>query len=100
MAFNRSFEWTKFLDQALHIYLNRTHSTIKMSPLDGEKKANEKIVRNNLHQYFLKRGGKKQKPKFSVGDKGRIWGKSSSFPPFSTFVPHRKFWFLLFSSTL
>ena len=79
MAFNRSFEWTKFLDHALHIYLNRTHSTIKMSPLDGEKKANEKIVRNNLHQYFLKRGGKKQKPKFSVGDKVRIWGKRRTF---------------------
>ena len=36
-------------------------------------------MRNNLHQYFLKRGGKKQKPKFSVGDKVRIWGKRRTF---------------------
>ena len=79
MAFNRSLEWTKFLDQAMQIYLNRVHSTIKMTPLDAEKKQNEKIVRNNLHQYFQKNRGKKQKAKFLIGDTVRIWGKRRTF---------------------
>ena len=79
MAYNRSLGWTKFLEQAMHIYLNRVHSTIKMSPLDAEKKQNEKIVRNNLHQYFQKRSKKKQNAKFSVGDTVRIWGKRRTF---------------------
>ena len=79
MAYNRSLAWTTFLDQAMQIYLTRIHSTIKMSPIDAEKKQNEKIVRNNLHQYFLKRGGTKQKPKLSVGDTVRIWRKRRTF---------------------
>ena len=79
MAFNRSLEWTNFLDQAMHIYLNRVHSTIKMTPLDAEKKQNEKIVRNNLHYFFQKNRGVKQKAKFSVGDTVRIWKERRTF---------------------
>ena len=33
MHYNRSLKWVQFLDQAMKIYLNRKHRTIKMSPI-------------------------------------------------------------------
>ena len=45
MKKNNSYEWVRFLDQAMNIYLNRKHTTIKMSPLEAEKDENEIKVR-------------------------------------------------------
>ena len=46
MAQNRSYKWTKFLDNAMEIYLNRKHRTIKMSPIEGDKKKTSLSLEN------------------------------------------------------
>ena len=79
MAQKRSLSWSSFIDQAMTIYLNRKHSTIGMSPLAAEKTKNHKEVRTNLLKYFHKRGFKKKKAKFSIGDTVRIWSKRRTF---------------------
>ena len=45
---NNSFQWTKFIDQAMKIYLNRKHRTIGMSPLEAEKDENQLKVRRRF----------------------------------------------------
>ena len=35
MRKNNSYEWVRFLDQAMNIYLHRKHRTIKMSPMEA-----------------------------------------------------------------
>ena len=42
---HNTYEWTKLLDKALKIYLNRKHRTIHMTALEAEKDENESIVR-------------------------------------------------------
>jgi hypothetical protein len=79
MAKNRSLSWTKYIDQAMKIYLNRKHSTIGMSPIQAEHNENAKTVRKNLLIFFHKRGFKKTKPKFAVNDTVRIWKKRTTF---------------------
>ena len=79
MAYNRSLRWSEFIEQAMKIYINRKHSTIKMSPYEAEKPKNGALVRKNLLEYFHKRGRKKTKPKFSVDDTVRIWTKRGTF---------------------
>ena len=66
--------WIDCIEQAMKIYLNRKHSTIKMSPLEAEKPINESKVRQNLTDFFSKNSRlKPQKQKFQVGDKVRVW---------------------------
>ena len=79
MAKERTLKWTSFIDKAMHIYHNRLHSTIQMTPLQAEEDENEQVVRKNLLLYFHKRGGKKKKPKFHVNDTVRIWKKRNTF---------------------
>ena len=79
MKQNNSYQWTKFIDQAMKIYLNRKHRTIKMSPLEAEKDENEPIVRRTYWLRYLKAGKKKRKPKFSVGDSVRIFKERGTF---------------------
>ena len=79
MTYNRSLKWCIFIDQAMKIYLNRKHSTIRMSPLEAEKKSNSVKVRANLLTFFHKRGHKKRKPKFALKDTVRIWQKKTAF---------------------
>ena len=79
MKHNNSYQWTKFIDQAMKIYLNRKHRTIKMSPLEAEKDENESIVRRTYWLRYLKAGEKKKKPKFSVGDSVRIFKERGTF---------------------
>ena len=79
MAKERSLKWVYLLEKALKIYHNRKHSTIKMTPLEAEKKENEVEVRKNLMLYFHKRGGRRSKPKFKAGDTVRIWKKRATF---------------------
>ena len=79
MKENNSYEWTKFLDQAMNIYLHRKHRTIKMSPLEAEKDENEAIVRRTYFEKYRKAEMKTQKPKFSVGDSVRIFQERGTF---------------------
>ena len=79
MAKNNSYEWTKFIDHAMKIYLNRKHRTIQMTPLQAEKKENEKTVRCTYLQRYFDAGLKKKKPKYSVGDNVRIWKERGTF---------------------
>ena len=67
MRKNNSYEWTKYLDQAMHIYLHRKHRTIKMSPLQAEMNENQIKVRRTYFEKYVKAGMKTQKPKFSIG---------------------------------
>merc|ERR1711963_552181 len=61
-------------------YLNRKHSTIKMSPLEAEKPINESKVRQNLSDFFSKNSRlKPQKQKFQVGDQVRVWKYHRTF---------------------
>ena len=79
MVYERTLEWTKYLSQAMDIYLHRKHMTIDMSPMEAEKDENQNKVRSNLLTYFFKRGLKKRKPKFHVKDTVRIWKKRGTF---------------------
>ena len=76
---NNSFQWTKFIDQAMKIYLNRKHRTIGMTPLEAEKDENQLEVRRRFFEKFEKAGGKRRKPKFSVGDSVRIYKERGKF---------------------
>lgn len=72
MSENRSYNWTAFLPDALRIYRSRFHRTIRMSPQEAERTENEEKVRENLLNYFHKRGVKKNIPKYKIGDKVKL----------------------------
>ena len=75
MAKNNSLNWVKYIDQAMKIYLNRKHRTIGMSPLEGDKKMNEKDIRGIYLERYMKVEGDRKKPKFSIGDTVRIFAE-------------------------
>ena len=79
MAKNNSNEWTKFIDHAMKIYLNRKHRTIKMTPLEAEKEENEKVVRRTYFERYVEAGNRRQKAKYKVGDSVRIWKERGTF---------------------
>ena len=68
-ANNNTVYWDK-IDKLVNDYINARHSSIKMTPVEASKKANEKKVWSNLYGdlIYLKPG----KPKFTIGDKVRI----------------------------
>lgn len=62
--------WIDMLDQLLHEYNNRLHSTISMPPVKASLKENEiKILENVINR---RKVTSKTKPKFKVGDKVRM----------------------------
>ena len=79
MKQNNTYEWTKLIDKAMKIYLNRKHRTIKMTPLEAEKDENGPILRQTYLKKYIKAGKKKIKPKFSVGDSVRIYKERGTF---------------------
>ena len=70
---NESFRWIEFLDKAMKIYNSRKHTTIKLSPIEAEKRENETSVRKVFLKRYKKVGLKPPKPKYKVGDTVRIW---------------------------
>ena len=40
MSKHNTYEWSKLLDKAMNIHLNRKHRSIEMSPLEAEKEEN------------------------------------------------------------
>ena len=79
MKKNNSYEWVRFLDHAMKIYLNRKHRTIKMSPIEGEKDVNEKKLRKIYLERYRNADLKQQRAKFSVGDSVRIYKQRGTF---------------------
>ena len=69
-ANNNTVFWDK-LDKLVDDYNNRKHSSIKMTPIEASKKENEKKVFANLYGDLIYL--KPKKPKFSIGDKVRIF---------------------------
>merc|ERR1711873_146163 len=52
MEKEHTLRWSDFVGDCKNIYDNRTHSTIKMTPLEAERKENQKhILRANLKRY-------------------------------------------------
>ena len=66
---NNTVYWDK-IDKLVNDYNNARHSSIKMTPVEASKKANESKVWSSLYGdlIYLKPG----KPKFAIGDKVRI----------------------------
>ena len=79
MANYNTYAWTKLLPQAMQIYLNRKHSTIKMSPHDAEKEKNQKKLKKIYNIKYQKAEKNKKEAKFKVGDTVRIWLKRTTF---------------------
>ena len=79
MAKHNSLEWTKFIDPAMKIYLNRFHRTIKMSPVEAEKDRNQRQLRLTYFEKYRKAGLKARKAKYKTGDSVRIWKKRGTF---------------------
>ena len=79
MKQNNSYEWSKFVDPAMKIYLNRRHRTIKMSPLEAEKEENQTALRTTYWRRYEKADMKKKRAKFSVGDTVRIFQERGTF---------------------
>ena len=79
MSTHNSFEWTKFLDQAMQIYLNRNHRTIQMTPIEAERDDNQAKLRLLYHQKYVKSGEKVKKPKYKLGNSVRIWKERGQF---------------------
>ena len=79
MRKNNSYEWVRFLDQAMKIYLHRKHRTIKMSPMEGEKNENGGKIRRTYFEKYRDADMKQQKVKFSVGDSVRIYKERGTF---------------------
>ena len=50
MARNNLKQWTKFIEQALNIYLNRKHRTIGMTPLEAEQEKKSNNTSENILQ--------------------------------------------------
>ena len=80
MEYKSTSRWIDCIDQAMKIYLNRKHNTIKMTPLEAEESKNEQEVRRNLFKFFNKNAREKpQKQKFKVGDRVRVWKYHRTF---------------------
>ena len=84
MEFNNSIKWRDFVPQALEIYHNRYHSTLKMSPNEADMPINH----NKLLRIYLKRYAKfdqiiakknKKQTKFQKGQIVKIFSKKNIF---------------------
>ena len=64
---NNNTIFYNILDELVNNYNNKYHSTIKMSPLEGSKKINEKKIKNIYNFEKTKKPGK-----FKIGDRVRI----------------------------
>ena len=64
---NNNTIFYNILDELVNNYNNKYHSTIKMSPIDGSKKINEKKIKNIYNFEKTKKLGK-----FKIGDRVRI----------------------------
>ena len=66
-TYNNNTIFYNILDGLVNNYNNKYHSTIKMSPIEGSKKINEKKIKNIYNFEKTKKLGK-----FKIGDRVRI----------------------------
>ena len=64
---NNNTIFYNILDELVNNYNNKYHSTIKMTPIEGSKKINEKKIKNIYNFEKTKKPGK-----FKIGDRVRI----------------------------
>ena len=64
---NNNTTFYNILDKLVNNYNNKYHSTIKMSPIEGSKKINEKKIKNIYNFEITKKPGK-----FKIGDRVRL----------------------------
>ena len=64
---NNNTIFYNILDELVNNYNNKYHSTIKMTPIEGSKKVNEKKIKNVYNFEKTKKPGK-----FKIGDRVRI----------------------------
>ena len=64
---NNNTIFYNILDELVNNYNNKYHSTIKMSPIEGSKKINEKKIKNIYNFEKTKKPGK-----FKINDRVRI----------------------------
>ena len=64
---NNNTVWYNILHELIKKYNNRYHRTIKMKPIDVNKK-NEKLIKNTVYNYDVTN----KKPKFKINDLVRI----------------------------
>ena len=64
---NNSTIFYNILDELVNNYNNKYHSTIRMTPIEGSKKINEKKIKNIYNFEITKKPGK-----FKIGDRVRI----------------------------
>ena len=64
---NNNTIFYNILDELVNIYNNKYHSTIKMTPIEGSKKINEKKIKNIYNFEKTKKPGK-----FKIGDRVRL----------------------------
>ena len=64
---NNNTIFDNILDELVNNYNNKYHSTIKMTPMEGSKKINEKKIKNIYNFEITKKPGK-----FKIGDRVRI----------------------------
>ena len=79
IEYHNSLEWTRFLDSALHIYLNRYHRTIKMTPNEAELEKNRLKLLTTYKAKYDKVKKKKRKPKYSCGQTVRVFKDKGKF---------------------
>ena len=71
MHFHRTDNWTQLIPQVLKIYMNRRHSSIKMTPNQAELEENQaKLFR--LHQIKYGKVEREAESKYEVGDTVRV----------------------------
>ena len=64
---NNNTIFSNILDQLVNNYNNKYHSKIRMTPIEGSKKVNEKKIKNTYNFRITKKPGK-----FKIGDRDRI----------------------------
>ena len=71
MDFHKTNKWVELIPQVLKIYMNRRHSSIKMTPNQAElEESQAELFR--IHQIKYGKVKKREKPKFKVGDTVRV----------------------------
>ena len=79
LEFYESLEWTRFLDMALNIYLNRKHRTIKMTPNEAELEKNRFKLLSTYKAKYDKIHKKKKSPKYECGQTVRVFRDKGKF---------------------
>ena len=76
---NGDKKWVKLLPSLLKTYNNKVHSSINMTPTEASNNPDKLKERNFENNYENELRTKKQKPKFKVGDRVRIYKYRGTF---------------------